>query len=90
MHFLLKKELYQRRRVRVRACVMVRLEAGSGVRRLVVDGPVSITSGTEFSPLPADVMVVDSEGNILEPTWGFWVSLETFDPFHLLTDWDGS
>lgn len=89
MHFLRKDEL-RSRRVTLRACVEARIEREGRTRRLVVEGPLRFTKGTEFAPLPPDVTVLDSEGNRLEPTWGFWVSLETFDPYHLVTDWDGT
>lgn len=91
MHFLRKDELYSTRHVALRAAVMVEFhQVGRKGRRLVVDPPLRFARDAEFARLPPDVEVVDSEGNPLEPTWGFWVSTETFNPYHLVTDWDGS
>lgn len=91
MHPLRSDELYPRRYVAERACVIVRVvprRRGNQRQLVVEEGSVGITKGAEFAPLPSDVNVCDSHENPLAPTWGFWISIETCDPYHLLLDWD--
>jgi hypothetical protein len=60
-------------------------------RRLIVEPDILILKARDVAlvPLPEDVIVVSEDGEVLKPSWGFWVSVETFDPYHVLTDWDG-
>jgi len=69
--------------------VVVTVELVGKVLR-IVDKPLGFSKeGSLFMPLPKDVVVTSLEGDPIFPCWGFWISLETIDPFHLLMDWDG-
>ena len=53
--------------------------------------PPSLARGDAvFVPLPKEIKVISQDGEPITPTWKFWISTETFDPFHLLIDWDGN
>jgi hypothetical protein len=92
-YFLRKREIDQwqvRRSKKPLVAVKVHVTARKGSRVLVVEpGIVGIDSNAMLVPLPKDVVVESDEGEVVQPTWGFWVSIETFDPYHLLLDWDG-
>lgn len=44
--------------------------------------------GVELVPLPPRVRVQSEDGTLIEPSKGarFWVSIGTFDPFHIITE----
>lgn len=70
------------------ACVTVRVES-KGERLVVQPGSIAVTKrDTLFWPLPERCSVVDEEGTVVKPSAGrrFFVSLETFDPHHLLIE----
>lgn len=87
MHFLRKDELFTRRLRKSKAVVSVRLNGNS----LVVgeDQRVGVADESlEWAKLPERISVVDPDGNALKasPETVFYVSLETFNPYHLLTE----
>lgn len=95
MHFLRKTEIYGQEAARLVpqqpwtgcACVAVkfigrdRLELQSGSIRL-------LKGDAKMAPLPPRIAVVDSSGKPIKPSPGrsFYVTVETFDPFHMLTE----
>jgi hypothetical protein len=90
MHFLGRYE-FKFRRHAIRACVTVLVARGRGKDGTleVVPGSVAVMDA-EVVRLPDGVMVVGPGGEVIAPTWGFWVTTESIDPYHLLTDWDGN
>lgn len=67
-----------------RACVQVRREKNALV---VQDGGIQIARpSTLFGMLTPGIKVMDGDGNELPATGTFYISLETIDPYHLLTD----
>jgi|WetSurMetagenome_2_1015567.scaffolds.fasta_scaffold11132_2 hypothetical protein len=94
-HFLTIDEAghWRVRRPPSRAAVRVRVEPHKRrePRKLVVESGVFVLKANDVAlvPLPEDVVVMSKGGEVLKPTWGFWVSVETFDPYHVLTDWEG-
>ena len=91
MHFLRKSEVSSWRTSpgRPYAAVVVRYEKiGRTGRRLIIEEIQICKADTEFQPLPLDVEVVSEEGERVLPSRSkhFWVSTESFDPYHLVTD----
>jgi hypothetical protein len=92
-HFLFKAKVWRPvERVGRRAAVRVRV-----VRRrpptIELDPdpecPVCIIGETEVTPLPENVVILDGAGGTLGPdsaTGRYYVTTETFDPYHLLLD----
>lgn len=92
MHFLRKAELdhldcelgkpWAAVRVRVNGTqlVMTTDESGHAI--------VICKQDTLFVPLPERIQVVGPDGKVVKPSKGsrFWVTVESFDPFHLVTE----
>jgi len=55
----------------------------------VVDRVVLIKPDAQVVRLPDRIRILSGDSPI-EPTWGFWISVETMDPYHAILDWDGS
>lgn len=69
-----------------RACVDIRFERPN-VLRVVADRGVSVLKmDAELAPLPDTFVVLDSDGKRIRSTGQFYVSTETIDPWHALTD----
>ena len=69
------------------ACVMVRVERTRSPCRLRVEGGVHIMKPDAIiAPLPEGTVVLSTEGEICEPTGRFYVTVESFDPIHMLVD----
>jgi hypothetical protein len=96
MHFLTKKELdSEARRMSGGRRVAATIEA---VRRgkdriLVICGPDDVEHpvfmpkiGSAMIRLPETIKIESPDGSVCKPTWAFWVSLETIDPFHFVID----
>ena len=93
MHFLNKDELWRARAIqRPCAAVKVRFTRKARERVLTVEhGFVAILGHDAIiAPLPKDVVVVTEDGEAIEASRGFWVTIETFDPWHLLMDFEPS
>ncbi len=96
MHFLTAEEARGERAVgKPYACVVVKVSriTHRGVRRrsltVCTDRGVSVFRADALVvPLPESVGVVLEDGDVLRPSRTFWVTTETFDPYHLLTDMD--
>lgn len=97
MHFLRKDECsYPQPLRRPYAARKVWLErkGKAEVLRLVVlpedekdHGVVICQMDVMFVPLPERVKVIGPDGKAIKPRCKhFWVSVETFDPYHLVTD----
>jgi hypothetical protein len=58
-----------------------------GKRLVVIPGSICLVKpGTEFAVL-YDHKVVSEDGETLQPSGVFYISTETFDPYHLVIDW---
>ena len=70
------------------ACVTVKvLKLQPHVVLEVVDGSIGISKqGTTWVALEQGTQVVAEDRTVIEPTGTFYVSTESFDPFHLLMD----
>ena len=90
MHFLYKREtnFSPLHPSRVYAAVKVEVTKKAKPRTLAVlpGGIVFTKTDTKFVPLPDDVIVVNDEGEEITASFKFYVSLETFDPFHIVVD----
>ena len=88
MHFLTNRERDRADRIgRLRAAVTVRFERRGGQRTLNVEpGIKMLTHDALIVPLPKNVLVLDEDGKAIQPVGTFYVTLESFDPFHLLAD----
>ena len=67
------------------ACVTVKVIG----KKIVQVEPSSIgilKYDTLVTPLPADVRVVGPDGKEIKAAHRFYITTETFDPFHALTD----
>ena len=92
MHFLRKAEVYARTLTRPRAAVKVKLEKD----KLVVSGPddegnpnIFVAKlDTQWAPVPDRIKVVGPDGKVIKPSKGksFYVTVETFDPFHAVME----
>lgn len=60
----------------------LRVVEGSGIA--VIDPSKQVT----LAPIPEGYTVTSSDGEAILPSRGFWVTLDTIDPFHLLADAD--
>lgn len=90
MHFLRENERYGSSELgRPWAAVRVKLD---GARLHIVDdgeGALVIAKmDAIFAPLPERIVVVGPDGKIVKPSKRsrFWVTLESIDPYHLVTD----
>jgi hypothetical protein len=53
----------------------------------IEEGSLKIAStDAAWIPLPEGVVIQGSDGEVIQPTGRFYVSTETFDPCHLVTD----
>ena len=90
MHFLRKAErepLFWLPRPWAAVCVQV------NKNELVVQSEMFVAKGgIALGLLPERFRVVSGDGEIVLPTSGarFFISLETFDPCHLLLEWGGA
>jgi hypothetical protein len=92
MHFLRKDELdrldcelgkpYAAVRVRVQGTHLVMTPGDEGHCIVICK------MDTLFVPLPERISVVGPDGQAVKPSKGsrFWVTVETIDPFHLVTE----
>lgn len=94
-HFLLSKEKDQSMPTsRLIAGAAVRYQKRGRDRLLVVCTPDDVEHaiavmkmGTQMAPVPNSVKVVDPETRkTIRASHRFWVTLETFDPFHMVID----
>lgn len=87
-HFLTKTEIHDFRLRQQRAGVIVR--ASRKDKTLTIregrDSIVVLDSGAAMSWLPEDYRVLDPEGGSIRAIGRFAVTLETFDPYHVVTD----
>jgi len=67
------------------ACVKVRREKND---LIIQDGVSVLKVGALLVPVPSYLRVVSDEGELITPSKGkqFWISTESFDPFHLVTE----
>ena len=66
------------------ACVTVRAE---GKRLVVVPGSIGVLkSDALVMPLPLEIEVCEEGGWRIRPERKFYITTETFDPYHALTD----
>jgi hypothetical protein len=84
LHFLKKKEIFKAAPIeRRRACVTARYEDG----KLWIQDGIGVTkTDAIFVELPERIAVVGSDGKRIKATGKFFVSVETFNPFHLVVD----
>ena len=87
MHFVASKNMFAARSVqRPWAAVSVEVLKGGKILQVKTGSICVIKSDAMIVPLPKTIRVVSDEGEESTPTWGFWVTTETFDPWHLLLD----
>lgn len=61
--------------------------AGALFLELHVDPIVLLKADALVFPLPEEIRIVAStDGEVIRPKGKFWVTIETFDPAHLVTD----
>jgi len=84
------RELYERAVGKRHAAVYVRVVARD---TLQLDCPenqkfpiVVLKADALIVPLPEKIRVLDPDGKILKPSRRFYITTESFDPWHLLTD----
>jgi hypothetical protein len=69
------------------ACVTVRVERSRRPCTLrIQEGIFVLKHDTLIVPLPDGVVVLQPDGKRCKPTGRFYVTTESFDPCHLLTD----
>lgn len=91
MHFAASKDMWAVRAVqRPWGAVEVQVLKGGKTLQVKTGSICVIKADALIIPLPKGIRVVSDEGEAIEPTWGFWVTTETFDPWHLLIDLDTS
>jgi hypothetical protein len=67
----------------VRACVSVEREG----KELISAGNVQFArADTVWTELPDDYKVVNEDGEEIKPSGKFLISVESIDPYHLVTD----
>lgn len=71
-----------------RRVAMVTAELVANKRLQVQDGFAIAKADVEWYPLPPDIEVVTPDGSPIKPSRGrsFFVTVETFNPFHGLTE----
>lgn len=71
-----------------RACVKIELvcQKRNKKKYRVCDGLLVLREGTKMIPLPKNMEIVDEDGDPIEATGRFYVTEETIDPYHLVTD----
>lgn len=85
MHFLRQDEArWSRMLFKPWAAVEVKIEK----KTLVISCIVVAKDDVKWAELPERFTVINSEGEVVKPTPGrkFFVSVETFNPWHLLTE----
>lgn len=92
MHFLRKAELDRLDCELGKNWAAVRVRV-AGTRLVMTPGDdghaiVVCKRDTLFVPLPDRIQVVGPDSKVVKPSKGsrFWVTVETFDPFHLVTE----
>lgn len=84
-HPIRQEEMHSERAVG-QAWAAVKVER-DGERLTVASDSIQVLKGdTRLVPLPDRFRVVDSKGRSVKPSVAFYITTETFDPFHLLTD----
>jgi len=89
VHFLTQFKSWRDEAIgKPRAAVVVEVEKKRAPCTLrVQDGSICILkSDAIMAPLPDGVVVRSADGKPIKPTGRFFVSTESFDPYHLLTD----
>ena len=73
---------------KARACVTVRVERAKKPCRLRIqaDRIHVLKPDALVAPLPEGAVVLHADGSVCEPTGRFYVTVESFDPVHLLVD----
>lgn len=86
-HFL-NLDRFDRAYVGGRPRAMVTVELVARKRLQVQDGISVAKADVEWYPLPSDMEVVGPDGTVLKPSTGrqFFVTVETFNPFHGLME----
>jgi hypothetical protein len=86
MHFLLKSDRTHGEALwRRYAGMQVRFEPKDKLR--VQEGGICIlTPDALFVPLPERIKVIDLDGKPIKSTWKFFVTIESFNPFHVVID----
>jgi hypothetical protein len=55
-----------------------------------IGGFTILRDDTYVVEIPKDYKIIDpNEGLIIEATHNFWITAETFNPFHAVIDWSG-
>lgn len=92
-HRVVKRSSVVRKLKKPFACVTVRVRdkggvGGTGEKHLVVqEGKIGLASpGSGFIEIPAPWVVTDQEGNSVASSRTFWISVDTFDPYHVVID----
>ena len=88
MHFLLVKDDW-REIVFGRPWAMVAVQLVDKEVLQIQEGGIGVARGdTKWAQLPARMKVVDLDGKAIKPSKGrfFWVTTETFNPFHGLCE----
>lgn len=93
MHFLRQDEVHGARCCYLRAAVTVQVVKqvvkDALVIQLVIQPGISVAKlGVQWVTLPERVKVLSTEGEEVRPSKDrrFYVTVETFDPFHLVTE----
>jgi hypothetical protein len=74
------------------AAVKVKVVDRKTVRVFTADGELPfmvLKMGTPLLRLPDDVRVLGQDDRIIKPSRGFYITLETFDPYHAVVDGTG-
>ena len=80
------KEKYSYPLKQKRVAVEVRRINRSNKFQVVPDKICMLKEGTLVSELPSNFKVVDEAGNEIKALGRFLISVETIDPYHLVTD----
>lgn len=91
MHFIQSKDVgpFPRTTKKVLAAVCCHHEKRDGEDVLVItsEDPIRIVKmGTSITALPGRVKIISQEGEAVRASHKFWVTLETFNPYHLVFD----
>ena len=91
MHFAASKDRFAERSVRrLHAGARVQVLKGGKTLQVEADSICIVKADALVMSLPKGVRLVDADGDEILPTWGFWVTTESLDPYHLLLDFDSS
>ena len=89
MHFLVHFKRWREQAIgKPRAAVVVEVEKQRSpcTLRVQENSLCILKSDTLMATLPEGVVVLSSDGKPVKPTGRFYVSTESFDPYHLVTD----